>query len=843
MLVSVFMKILDLSLKASIVIVAVCLIRLLMRKMPKKYVFLLWAAVWFRLLCPLELHLPVYTVPFMEPLEETFAVQEVTVNEDATETENEISPETAEQESGTAAEEKTAMSYKEIAVHASAYIWFAGVAAFAIYSAVSLYRLKKKLIGAVRTDKHVLISDYIDSPFVIGIFSPDIYLPSSLDEKELEYILLHENSHIERRDTLWKTIAFAALALHWFNPLVWISFILFEKDMEMSCDEAVIEKAGSNIKADYSETLLTFSSARKKLSIPLAFDEGNPKERIRHLSEWKKPGKAAASLLAVLCIVMSILFLSTGNRKHGKQAQYNQYLHTSFVALTNHNAVISNSSRLLYTVFDPLKEPGYLCYDPSCNHRDSDCSSYIGGQTRVTVFGSADYVYYPLLENDNYGFYRMTYKGTDREKLFDFPYQSASGIQYLADFNDPYVSILVNTKELNDGRGSVLIRDINDTSGDWKCIFGEDKNRSYGSVFYRDGWYFASYMIEENRLGLEAYRLSDGKRADVTDEWDLLSASDVAVAQDHFIWTKQEDGFYTKGFDDEKAEKISSLEKGIDLAQTFADDEFFYLVNTSARIDELYNIPKEERGMKIYDRQGNLLLKLTADSLGFRPCYLWSEENRIVFANTDKSSDYPYFYILRKDIRNRKAEIHMISEYTAKDAEQNDSVQVFDVLPDQETLNVYEEAFSLPMEEGMKKLGVDSESIRQDNVIYNMYILNETTEYESEGFEILLNTDLINDNERIYAVTYRSVLPENSEEAAVFVNHMFEEIKKTYGDPDTYEGLENRLGEADIILLIERGSPASVYEEWNLSHKLKAVYKLEVLEKMSSVIMFMIRLI
>ena len=106
MLVSVFMKILDLSLKASIVIVAVCLIRLLMRKMPKKYVFLLWAAVWFRLLCPLELHLPVYTVPFMEPLEETFAVQEVTVNEAATETENEISPETAEQESGTAAEEK-----------------------------------------------------------------------------------------------------------------------------------------------------------------------------------------------------------------------------------------------------------------------------------------------------------------------------------------------------------------------------------------------------------------------------------------------------------------------------------------------------------------------------------------------------------------------------------------------------------------------------------------------------------------------------------------------------------------------------------------------------------------
>ena len=369
--------------------------------------------------------------------------------------------------------------------------------------------------------------------------------------------------------------------------------------------------------------------------------------------------------LTATFICMIILLGGCSNQQTkstGNQAEYNQYLRTSFVALTNHNAVISNASRLFYTDFNPLKEPDYLCYDPSCNHRDADCASYFGGQVRVTVFGSAEYVYYPLMENDNYGFYRMTYQGTNREKLFDFPYQSSSGIQYLVDFNEPYVFVLINTKELNAGRGSVLIRDINDTSGEWKCIFGEDENRSYGSVFFHDGWYFASYKIEENRLGLEAYRLSDGKRVDVTDEWDLLSASDVAVTEDHFVWTKQEDGFYTKGFDDAKAEKISSLEKGIDLAQTFADDEFFYLVNTSARIDGTYDIPEEERGMKIYDREGNLLVKLTVAELEIHPCYLWSEEDRIVFANTDKSFEFPYFYILREDIRNKKAEIHVISE-------------------------------------------------------------------------------------------------------------------------------------------------------------------------------------
>lgn len=183
----------------------------------------------------------------------------------------------------------------------------------------------------------------------------------------------------------------------------------------------------------------------------------------------------------------------------------------------------------------------------------------------------------------------------------------------------------------------------------------------------------------------------------------------------------------------------------------------------------------------------------------------------------------------------------LLTACTVKDVGQNDSGQVFGIIPDREKLDVYEEAFGLPVEEGMKKLGVDSDDIRQDNVINNLYILNETTEYETEEFEILLYTDLINDNERIYAVTYRSILPENSEEAAVFVNHMFEEIKKAYGDPDTFEGLENRLGESDIGLLIETGNPSSVYEEWILSDKLKAVYTLEVLGNENSVITFMIR--
>lgn len=343
----------------------------------------------------------------------------------------------------------------------------------------------------------------------------------------------------------------------------------------------------------------------------------------------------------------------------GGQSVYNQYLRTSRIALTDRNAVMVDGNHLYYADYEPLTAPDYLCFDPSCNHRSSECASNFSGA--AMVFGSEDYLYYPAMDDNAYAFYRMTYQGTEREKLFDFPYNESSDIGYSVDYNDPYVCVLLNAKELNDGRGSVLIKNINNKNDDWECIFGDNSDRDYKSVIFHDGWYFSAYRIGEGKLGLEAYRLSDGTRIDVTDDWDLLSASDIAVTEDHFVWTKQEDGFYSKGFADQEPEKIASLEKVIDQAQTFADDEFFCLINTSVYVDDQLDIPEEERGLKIYDRSGNLLVKLSNQELGFHPLYLWSEKNRIVFANSDQSFIFPYFYIYKEDIRNKKPEYHLIS--------------------------------------------------------------------------------------------------------------------------------------------------------------------------------------
>ena len=372
------------------------------------------------------------------------------------------------------------------------------------------------------------------------------------------------------------------------------------------------------------------------------------------------------TMIGLVCLGMLLGGCSDQKKNTSSDnADYNQYLHSAHVALTDQNAVFTDGTRLFYTDYGQLKEPEYLCFDSSCSHRDAECSSYIGGDGVVQVFGSDENLYYTYLENGINSFYRMTYKAENKEKLFDLPYYSANS-PYHVSFSDPYICIVSSSKEISSGKGGVLVRDINAENGEWKCIFDGDESHSYIYAFVRDGWCFAAYNITDDKFGLDAYRLSDEKYVHVTDEWDRLRMDDIVVEEDHFTWTKMEDGFYTNGFDDQEAEKISSLEKGVDQSQTFADDEFFYLINTSGQIDSIFDVPEEEKGLKIYDRKGNLLINFSLEDLGMRPWYAFSEDDRIVFADSDKSYkysyEYPGFYIYREDIRNGKAEIHLISE-------------------------------------------------------------------------------------------------------------------------------------------------------------------------------------
>ena len=199
----------------------------------------------------------------------------------------------------------------EAPVSIATYIWLAGIVAMIGVSMISYVKLRKSLVGAVRVRGNIYVADYITTPFVLGIFRPRIYLLSSLSEQEQEYILRHEQYHICRGDHIFKLLAYVALCIHWFNPLVWLAFLLFSKDMEMSCDEAVIKKLGEDVRADYSASLLNLATNNAIMfGMPLAFGEVDTKGRIKNLAAWKKPTFWVTIGAILICIVGIVICIS-----------------------------------------------------------------------------------------------------------------------------------------------------------------------------------------------------------------------------------------------------------------------------------------------------------------------------------------------------------------------------------------------------------------------------------------------------------------------------------------------------------------------------------------------------
>lgn len=318
----IFMQILDMSGIAGFVILIVILARFLLKRAPKVISYGLWFAVIFRLLCPLAPEAPVSIVPKLPSVADSYRLPEVShlsVGENRT-----LSNDDSYGSRNGTGIERTEPLTEEIFVQGIAdapvpqntwiakvkYIWVMGIVAMAGYAVASWLRLKRRLKGAVWDRDTVYLSDYIVAPFVLGLLRPRIYLPSALSWDEQEYILLHERHHIRRGDHIVKALAFTALCIHWFNPLVWIAFVLFTGDMEMSCDEAVIRKAGEGIRADYSASLLRLAAGHSRIAgFPLAFGEGDTKGRIKNLANRKKPvlGAVIAAAAAGLALAVGLL--------------------------------------------------------------------------------------------------------------------------------------------------------------------------------------------------------------------------------------------------------------------------------------------------------------------------------------------------------------------------------------------------------------------------------------------------------------------------------------------------------------------------------------------------------
>lgn len=314
-LAQIFAKVLNMSLTASLVIVLVIAARFVLRKSPKVFSYALWAVVLFRLLCPVSLPSPVsllglLNAPVVESDGITSSVEYVPTNaggyreiivQNPVRTEIPDIPMPQQNQQVDVPSQVKSVSVAEIIT----YVWVAGMAVLFLVGIVSYFRFRRHLTGACQLKGNIYLVDHIDSAFVAGLFSPKIYLPSDLPVKQMRYIIAHEQYHLRRFDHVAKHLAFVALCIHWFNPLVWAAFILSGKDMEMSCDEAVIKKLGEGIRADYSASLLTLAMGHRIIAgSPLAFGEGDTKGRIKNMAKWKQPRKWVSVLSWIVCLAV-----------------------------------------------------------------------------------------------------------------------------------------------------------------------------------------------------------------------------------------------------------------------------------------------------------------------------------------------------------------------------------------------------------------------------------------------------------------------------------------------------------------------------------------------------------
>ena len=319
-----FLKILNMSLVSSMLIAVLIVLRPLLKKAPRTLCCALWAIAGIRLVCPFTFESVLSLIPEPEPVSKEVLANFGAVSQSSqqayTGSVTNIISNTLASPAGASINPMQAISL------VAAFIWAAGVAVMLIISLVSFLRLNKTLSASLTTDGRVYVNDNIPSPFVLGIFKPKIYIPSTLTEYEKAYVIAHENAHIKRRDYLFKPLGYLILSLHWFNPLVWVAYILLCRDIESACDQRVVGKMNAKEKREYSQVLLRLSLPSKRIkACPVAFGEVGVKARIKGVASYKKPALFISVIAVLIAVGLSVGFLTNPVSAEEGKSEYSAY--------------------------------------------------------------------------------------------------------------------------------------------------------------------------------------------------------------------------------------------------------------------------------------------------------------------------------------------------------------------------------------------------------------------------------------------------------------------------------------------------------------------------------------
>ena len=304
-----FLKIVNMSISASWVVVAVLALRFCLKKAPKWVNVLLWGIVAARMVFPFSIESVLSLIPSAETISPTIMMeQSPSVQTGVPALNHVINPVISS--SFTPAPGASANPL-QIWIPVLTGIWLFGIAALFLYSAVSYWRLHRKVCEAVILRGNIYQSEKVCTPFVLGIIKPKIYLPYHMDSREMDHVIAHEQTHIRRKDHWWKPLGFLLLTIHWFNPLMWLSYVLLCRDIELACDEKVIGKMGNAQRADYTQALVACSVDRRLIAAcPLAFGEIGVKERVKSVMNYKKPAFWIVLASVIVCAVIAVCFLT-----------------------------------------------------------------------------------------------------------------------------------------------------------------------------------------------------------------------------------------------------------------------------------------------------------------------------------------------------------------------------------------------------------------------------------------------------------------------------------------------------------------------------------------------------
>ena len=304
-----FLKIINMSISASWLVLAVLILRFVLKKAPKWINVLLWGIVAIRLICPFSFESTLSLIPSAETIPLNIGMDTTpTINSGISAINNAVNPIISQSNTPMAG---ASVNLLQITIGIYEYIWIFGMIALALYTAISYWRLHRKVDTAVRYKDNIFQSENVSFPFVLGIIKPRIYLPFKMNGQYLEHVVAHEQAHICRKDHWWKPLGFLLLMIHWFNPLMWLAYVLLCRDIELACDEKVIKELGNEQRGDYTQALVACSINRRMIAAcPLAFGEVSVKERVKSVMNYKKPAFWVIIISVIVCVGVAVCFLT-----------------------------------------------------------------------------------------------------------------------------------------------------------------------------------------------------------------------------------------------------------------------------------------------------------------------------------------------------------------------------------------------------------------------------------------------------------------------------------------------------------------------------------------------------